>query len=109
MNNDAVVGMALIICEGGVLTELRGDRILIPLPTSEQEIEKSLRRLKIYPLMAGFRGQPPLAVAAVVAAAMAINNFAVEHQHELVTLDINPLLVSENGAVAVDQLVVLRG
>ncbi|MDI9313221.1 MAG: acetate--CoA ligase family protein [Hydrotalea sp.] len=109
VNNDAVVGMALIIGEGGILTELRADRILIPLPTSAGEIETALQRLKIYPLMAGFRGQKPLAIKSVVAAAMAINNFAVKHQHELVTLDINPLLLSENGAVAVDQLVVLKG
>ena len=109
VNNDAVVGMSLIIGEGGILTELRGDRVLIPLPTTADEIEKSLRRLKIYPLLAGFRGQPPLAVKSVVVAAMAINNFAVKHQDRLVTLDINPLLVSENGAVAVDQLVVLKG
>ncbi len=108
VNRDAVMGLSLMIGEGGILTELRSDMILIPLPTTQDEIENALRQCKIYPLLAGFRGQKPLAIEKVVAAAMAINNFAVQHQDKLLTLDINPLLVSEHNAIAVDQLLVLR-
>ncbi|MGI9461807.1 MAG: acetate--CoA ligase family protein [Alphaproteobacteria bacterium] len=108
VNKDAAVGMALVIGEGGMLAELCDDRIFIPLPTTADEITNALRRLKFYPLFLGYRGQKPLNIKAVVKAAMAVNDFAIKYQNNLITLDINPLLVSEKNAIAVDQLMVLK-
>ncbi|HNI35225.1 MAG TPA: acetate--CoA ligase family protein, partial [Microthrixaceae bacterium] len=57
-------------------------------------------------LLGEFRGEPPVDRAAVVATLMALNDAAVAHP-ELVSVDLNPLIISSGRPVAVDALVEL--
>jgi acetate---CoA ligase (ADP-forming) len=59
-------------------------------------------------LLDGVRGQPPVDRRAVIAVLLALSALAVAAGDRLVQLDVNPLLVSADGAVAADALVVLR-
>jgi len=69
--------------------------------------EAAIRRLKISKLLAGYRGKPGADMAALVKSIMAIAAFAEAHRDTLLELDVNPLMVRPDGAVAVDALVVL--
>ncbi|MGP4019867.1 acetate--CoA ligase family protein [Saccharopolyspora sp. 5N708] len=103
VHRDPQFGLALTIGAGGVLVELVRDSVTLLLPVSREQIRDALRELRIWPLLAGFRG-PGADVAAVVDAIAAI----VEHARgngRLVELDVNPLLALHRGAVAVDVLV----
>ena len=45
---------------------------------------------------------------ALIEAILALQNFTLDHPGKLSELDINPLIVTENGAVAVDALIRLE-
>jgi acetyl-CoA synthetase len=64
-------------------------------------------QLKVYRLLDGYRGRPKGDKAAVIDAVLAIAAFAQEHRHELLELDVNPLLVLPEGVVAADALLCL--
>ncbi len=60
-----------------------------------------IRCLKTFPLLAGFRGQPPHDVAALEDALVRLGAMA-EDLPEIAELDCNPIMVHEHGATIVD-------
>jgi acetate---CoA ligase (ADP-forming) len=107
IQRDPQFGLALVVGAGGILVELVEDAAMLLLPTSAEEIEAAIRRLKIAKLLAGYRGKPAADMGALVTSIMAIAAFAEAHRDSLLELDVNPLMVRADGAVAVDALVVL--
>lgn len=107
IQRDPQFGLALVIGAGGILVELVEDAAMLLLPTSAEEVEAAIRRLKIAKLLAGYRGKPAADMGALVKSIMAIAAFAEVHRDTLLELDVNPLMVRADGAVAVDALVVL--
>jgi acyl-CoA synthetase (NDP forming) len=107
LKNDPQFGPALVIGAGGVLTELLKDSVTLLLPTSTQEITRALQSLRVWKLVEGFRGKSG-DQQAVVAAVQAVADFAKAHAATIEELDVNPLLVLPNGAVAVDALIRMR-
>lgn len=100
-------GLALVLGTGGVLVELLRDTATLLLPVRHEDIRAALLGLKQGPLLTGYRGSCPVDLDATIRNIMAIAQFAQAHAGSLVELDINPLLVQQDGAVAVDALVVL--
>ncbi len=107
IQRDPQFGLALVVGAGGILVELVEDAAMLLLPTSAEEVEAAIRRLKIAKLLAGYRGKPAADLSALVKSIMAIAAFAEAHRDTLLELDVNPLMVRADGAVAVDTLVVL--
>jgi acetate---CoA ligase (ADP-forming) len=105
--SDPQFGLALVIGAGGILTELLKDSVTLILPTSRTEIERGLKSLKVWKLVDGFRGKSGDGIA-VIEAVEAIANFAAAHRGLVEELDVNPLLVLFDGAVAVDALIRMR-
>jgi acetate---CoA ligase (ADP-forming) len=105
---DAQFGQVLLLGAGGVLTELWRDSVTLLPPWSRADVEAGLRRLKVAGLLAGFRGKPAGDVAALVEAVLAIGRYATEHRDTLAELDVNPIIVRPQGAVAVDVLIRMR-
>jgi acyl-CoA synthetase (NDP forming) len=96
---DAVVP-CLVVALGGTWTELLGDAAVLPLPAEEARIAEALRSLRGAPLLTGGRGRPPLDVEAAAALAAAAGRALLDQGLEL--LELNPVMVGEQGAVAVD-------
>jgi acetate---CoA ligase (ADP-forming) len=109
VKTDPQFGLALVIGAGGILTEFLKDAVTLLLPTSRQEIERTLGRLRIAALIDGFRGRKGDR-AAVIGAIEAVARFAQAHGPYIEELDVNPLMVLPpgQGAVAVDALLRLR-
>jgi acyl-CoA synthetase (NDP forming) len=109
VKTDPQFGLALVIGAGGILTEFLKDAATLLLPTSREEIERALGRLRIAALIDGFRGRKGDR-AAVIGAIEAVARFAEAHGPYIEELDINPLMVLPpgQGAVAVDALLRLR-
>ena len=97
----------LVVGAGGILTELLKDAVTLILPTSRPEIERALKTLKVWKLVEGFRGKSG-DQAAVIAAIEAVAAFAAAHRGLIEELDVNPLLVLPDGAIAVDALIKMR-
>ncbi len=107
LTRDPQFGTALVVGAGGILTELLKDTATLLLPTTETEIREALAGLKCWPLVTGFRGRHGDAEA-VVRAVHALAAFADAHPGRIEEVDVNPLLVTADGAVAVDALIRMR-
>lgn len=107
VRRDPRFGLALTLGAGGTLVELLKDAATVLLPASDAEIARALESLRIYPLLAGYRGRPAGDIAAAREAVAAVTRYAEARRDRLHELDINPLLVlpKGDGVVAVDALV----
>ncbi|MGE5674094.1 MAG: acetate--CoA ligase family protein, partial [Mycobacterium leprae] len=105
---DATFGPVLMVGLGGIFTEVLKDVAFRLAPISPAEAETMLRSLKGFPLLTGVRGKPPVAIAPL---AQAIANLSrlLAAWPELKELDLNPLIATAEGVVAVDGLATLRG
>ncbi len=100
--------LALTLGAGGVLTEVLRDSATLVLPASREAIRQALLSLRIAALLQGYRGQPPADLDALLDGIEAITAFADAEAPRLLELDVNPLIASPNGAVAVDALIRLE-
>ena len=108
LTRDPQFGLALVIGAGGILVELFQDSQTLLLPTSRAEVESALAKLKIAPLLDGYRGQAGVDKAGLVTAVLNLARFAEAHADRLIEVDVNPLFVYEGGLTAVDAVVRLR-
>ncbi|MDP3960745.1 MAG: acetate--CoA ligase family protein [Pseudorhodobacter sp.] len=104
LRRDPVYGVTLTIGIGGVTAELLADTVTLILPVTEAEILAGLRRLRLWPLLDGYRGRARADVAAVAALAVRLGA-VMAADPGLEEIEINPILVRESGAVAVDALI----
>ncbi|MCO4316447.1 acetate--CoA ligase family protein [Phyllobacterium sp. 21LDTY02-6] len=111
ITDDPQFGPALTIGSGGVLVELLQDTQTLLLPATRGEIEAALRKLRMFPLLDGYRGRARGDVAAAIEAIAGIADFAVANKDSIAELDINPLLVraSGKGVGIADALISARG
>jgi acyl-CoA synthetase (NDP forming) len=104
VRSDPQFGLALTLGAGGELVELIQDTATILLPATAEDIRSALRHLRVWPVLTGFRGRT-VDLDAVVDAIARITALAADHAERLVELEVNPLLVLPDGAVAVDALI----
>jgi acetate---CoA ligase (ADP-forming) len=105
--HDPVFGPLVACAAGGVATELMRDAAVRLVPLSEADVHGMLRELAAFPLLEGYRGAPKADVAAVEDVLRRVGALAEAHP-EVAELDLNPLLASPAGAVAVDMRVRLE-
>jgi acetate---CoA ligase (ADP-forming) len=106
--NDPQWGPVLMVGSGGVLTEAMKDVLLLPPDLSQDRIVEELNGLRCSALFRGFRGAPPLDVAAVARVIEALGHL-MRSSPQITEIDINPLVVYENGhgAMALDALILV--
>jgi acyl-CoA synthetase (NDP forming) len=104
LRRDPVYGVTLTLGLGGVTAELLADTVTLVLPVGEDEVLDAMRRLKLWPLLDGYRGRSKADMAAVAGIAVRLGALMLA-KPELEEIEINPILVREEGAVAVDALI----
>ncbi len=103
VTRDPAHGFVLTVAAGGILTELLQDSQSLLVPATRAEVRDALMRLKIAPLLKGYRGTAPAALEAVLDTVMAVQAFVMASPaHEI---EINPLIVTADRAVAADALI----
>jgi acetate---CoA ligase (ADP-forming) len=103
--SDPRFGPVVLVGLGGIFTEVMRDTAVALAPAAADEIESMLLGLQGAPLLTGARGREPLALRAAAEAAAALSRLAAAHP-EIDELEVNPLLVTSAGAVALDARVV---
>lgn len=98
---DPLFGPLAMFGLGGVATELLGDRSFRILPLTDLDAAELVRSLRSSPLLFGYRGAPPVAVDALEGLLQRVARLA-GHMPEVIELDLNPVIVSPGGVVAVD-------
>lgn len=106
---DPIFGHYMVVGCGGTLVEILADRQVLILPAADDQVREALSKLRIAPLLHGYRGQPGADIDAIVGCIQNLSQFVADHRKQLLEVDINPLIVGSKGATVVDALVVLRG
>ena len=104
IRRDAPVGWLITLGAGGVYTELWRDTTFLLAPVDDDQILGSLAKLRIAPLLNGFRGKPAGNLNALVE--LIQNVISTAMNNNLVEVELNPVLVTPNTAVAVDALMI---
>ena len=104
---DPQFGQLLVLGAGGVLTELLRDSVTLLPPFTAEAIAAALGRLRVAPLLRGYRGRPAADCDALVQTALDCTRYAAANLEHLAELDLNPVIVRPRGlgAVAVDALI----
>jgi acetate---CoA ligase (ADP-forming) len=105
LSQDAQFGPVLTVGAGGIYAEMVKDFAVSPLPVTEDDVRRMIGSLRIAPLLAGGRSTPSGDVEALVALAMKVADLALASQGRVVELDLNPVLVQADRAIALDALV----
>lgn len=94
-------GHLLAIGQGGIYTEVYKDIRHILVPECSEKIDAIISKTKVSKIIDGYRGKPPLAREKIVDFIMKIQKLLVTYP-EIISMDINPLIVTEERAVVVD-------
>lgn len=103
---DALFGTVLVAGAGGVITELIQDRALDLPPLNERLASRMLESLRAWPLLCGFRGRPACDVDRLTAVLVRLSHLVADFG-AISELDVNPLLVTHDEAVALDARIVI--
>jgi acyl-CoA synthetase (NDP forming) len=107
LKNDPVFGAVLMAGLGGVLVEVLADVAFRRCPIGAREAGEMLESLHGKAILGAVRGRAPVDRAALVRLMCAVSRFGAAAGARLAELDLNPVLLSPAGAVAVDAVLVL--
>jgi acyl-CoA synthetase (NDP forming) len=105
---DEQFGPYLVVASGGIWIEILKDRAVALPSLSLEEAQAMVAGLKMSPLLEGRRGMPAADKAALHEAIVRFSMLAADLGDLIDEMDVNPLLVSAQGCVAVDALVIGR-
>lgn len=105
--NDPNWGAVILVGLGGIWAELLQDVILMPTDLTVDEIVAKLRTLRVARVFDGYRGQSKLDIGALADTIAKLSRFVEAHPN-VIEIDINPLIVFEEGkgVLALDALIV---
>jgi acetate---CoA ligase (ADP-forming) len=108
MSRDPQFGPLVAFGLGGIYVEALKDVAFRVAPFSREEAEEMIHEIRSYPLLEGIRGEPPADHEAMIDSLLRISQLVTDFP-EIVELDINPLMVFEEGrgAMAIDMRLVL--
>jgi acyl-CoA synthetase (NDP forming) len=106
-HRDPVFGPVVAIGDGGKYVEIFRDTTLLLPPFSKDDAREALGKLRIAPLFAGVRGEPPMDVEALCEAVVRIGELMLDPAAKVMSLDLNPVLLDSTGkgCVVVDAVV----
>jgi acyl-CoA synthetase (NDP forming) len=104
VRRDAPVGWLITLGAGGIYTELWRDTTYLLAPVSDSAIKEALAKLRIFPLLDGFRGKPAGNLKSLIE--LIQNVISAAMNNDLVEIELNPVLVTPEIAIAVDALMI---
>jgi len=104
---DPAHGFVLTLGAGGTLTEILRDTVSMLVPSTRDDIRDALKKLRISPLLAGYRGAAAANLEAVVETVMAVQSFVEAEAARLEEIEINPLICTATAAIAADALITI--
>jgi len=100
LKKDDPFGHALMFGLGGIFVEVYKDVSFRVVPIEKREAFEMISEIRGYPVLKGIRGRKPANIEAIAEVLMSVSDMA--EKEKIIELDINPLIVNESGAVAVD-------
>ncbi|PWB50363.1 MAG: acetyl-CoA synthetase [Candidatus Methanoperedenaceae archaeon] len=100
LKKDAQFGHALMFGIGGIFVEVYKDVSFRVVPIEKTEALDMISQIRGYPILKGIRGRKPANIEAIANVLVSVSQMA--EKENIIELDINPLIVNETGAIAVD-------
>ncbi|NLD25635.1 hypothetical protein GX656_03305 [Candidatus Dojkabacteria bacterium] len=94
-------GHLVAIGKGGVYTEVYKDIKHVLIPETREKVNAILSETRVSMIIDGYRGKPKLAREKLLDLIMKIQSMLITYP-EIVSMDINPVMLNENRAVVVD-------
>jgi len=104
---DSQFGPTLMFGFGGTYVELMKDVSFRIAPIDEYDAKEMISEVKAYPILTGYRGQPPADIDALIKILLKVSNLVMDHQ-EIKELDLNPVMIYEKGVKIVDARIILE-
>lgn len=108
-STDPVFGPVVLLGAGGLYVEAVPDTQILLAPCTVEEVHGAISRLRLAPLLAGVRGEPAVDVDAWAKAVVRASEALADPSCPVAGFDANPLMLLEDGVVAVDAVVLRRG
>jgi len=99
-------GAVLMFGLGGIFVEVLKDVSFRVAPPSDLDLEEMIHEIKGYPLLSGVRGQNPKDTGILKDLLRRVAQLAADHP-EIQEVDINPVIVHEQGASIVDARIII--
>jgi acyl-CoA synthetase (NDP forming) len=106
LTRDAQVGPVVLVGLGGIMAEALDDVAVALAPIGRDDALAMLAGLRAARLLDAVRGRPAVNRGTVADIIVAVARLGAERP-DIVEVDVNPIVASDRGAVAVDALVVL--
>jgi acetyltransferase len=103
---DPTFGAVLMVGSGGVTADVAQDRALGLPPLDERSARRMLESLRTWPILQGYRGQPPVDLDRLVEVVIRFSCLIADYP-EILEFEINPLLVTPADVIALDAAVTL--
>ena len=107
MSKDAQFGPVLMFGLGGIFVEILKDVSFRIVPLTRRDASQMIRDIKGYPVLEGYREQEPANIPLLEEMLLKVSYFA-DQNPEVKELDLNPIFVYKDNAIAVDARVVLE-
>ena len=104
---DSQFGPTLMFGFGGTFVEVLKDVSFRIAPIDEADAKEMISEVKAYPILKGYRGQPPADLEVLTQILLNVSKLVMDHQ-EIKELDLNPVMVYEKGAKTVDARIILE-
>jgi len=101
MKRDSQFGPVIAFGMGGIFVEIMKDVSFRVAPISEKDAEEMMKEVKAYPILEGARGGIKANKGILVEILLAVSKISMENP-EIKEIDLNPVVVNEKNAVAVD-------
>ncbi|HEY74885.1 MAG TPA: acetate--CoA ligase family protein [Thermoflexia bacterium] len=98
---DPTFGPVVMFGLGGIYVEVLGEVSFRVAPLTRFDAESMIDEVRSSRLLGGVRGSPPADREGLVRALLALSRLMLDHPR-LLEIDVNPLIVSPEGVVAVD-------
>ena len=106
VTSDPVFGPVITFGAGGTTVEVLGDRAVALPPLNSFLVRELIAGTRISKLLGAFRHMPPIQMEALESLLLRVSEMVCELPW-LKEMDINPLIVDENGALAADARVMV--
>lgn len=106
-NNDSVFGPVVMFGLGGIFVEVFKDVSLRVAPLTRKDAYEMIEEIKGKAILKGARGKAPVHIESIIDVLLKVSALVTDYKDTIKELDINPLIVYENGIKAADAMLVI--
>ncbi len=108
VTTDPTFGPVIMFGLGGVFVEVFKDVAFRVAPITRQDAISAMESLKGHQILQGVRNKKPVDQEAIIDVLLKVSQLMEDYSEQILEIDINPLIVYEDGIVAADALIITK-